>query len=206
MLVLGVAAVVVFRVFFVWPIRVPTGAMMNTILPGDHLLVHRSFGSLDRGDIVVFQHEGSPEYFVARVIGLPGETIQVQGKTISINGAVLDEERVIVETSHNVSDPLQEISTESHGPYRVYYAQRSSEDDDGALPDDAGEFGTTTPFQIPAGSYFIMGDNRDNSHDSRFRGAVSRDLIWGKPSIIYYSVVMPGESEFRTDRAFKRVQ
>ena len=63
----------------------------------------------------------------------------------------------------------------------------------------SGDFGVETPFQIPNDSYFLMGDNRDNSEDSRYRGPVPRNLIWGKPSIVYYS-------ESNSDRAFTKVQ
>lgn len=202
-LILSVVVVLVFRIFFVWPIRVPTSSMANTIIPGDHLIVHRSFGALKRGDIVVFQHTDSAEYYVARVIGLPGETIQVRGKTVSINGVALAEERVMVEPE-NLDGPLIETSIEGSGPYRVYYTERPS-GDDSIPPDDDGEFGTTTPFKIPADNYFIMGDNRDNSNDSRFRGPVPRNLIWGKPSIIYSSIAVPG-GEVRTERIFKKLQ
>jgi signal peptidase I len=201
---LGAVAVGVYRVFFLWMIRVPTGAMANTILPGDHLVVHRLLGGISRGDIVVFRYPDKDEYYVARVIGLPGESIQLRRKLVYINDRVLDEQRVMVESEHNGYDPLTELGVEGTGPYRVYYTQHASGDEE-SLPDDSGEFGVTAPFQIPADSYFILGDNRDNSYDSRFLGGVPRNLIWGKPSIIYFSVTMPNEDTIRSERIFKRV-
>jgi len=142
---------------------------------------------------------------VARVVGLPGESIQLRGKLVYINGRVLDEQRVMVVPMKNESDPLQELSTEGTGPYRVYYAQHSSVVNEEDSLDDFGDFGVSTPFQIPADSYFILGDNRDNSYDSRYRGAAPGSLIWGKPSMIYYSATVRND-EVRTDRLFKRVQ
>ena len=203
-LFLGAVAIGIFRVFFVRMVRVPTGAMMNTILPGDRVVVNKLLGRIDRGDIVVFQYPGNNEYYVARVIGLPGELIQLRGKLVFINGRVLDEQRVMVAPMKNEYDPLKELSTAGTGPYRVYYTQHTLGDDEGST-DDSGDFGVVTPFQIPADSYFILGDNRDNSYDSRYRGAAPGNLIWGKPSIIYYSTTRPND-EVRTDRIFKRVQ
>jgi len=200
---LGAVAIGAYRVFFVWMIRVPTASMANTIIAGDHLVVHKLLGGINRGDIVVYRSPGNEEYYVARVIGLPGESIQSRSKFIYINGRALDEERVMVEAEHNGYDPLTELSTEGAGPYRVYYTQRASGDEE---QDDSGDFAVTTPFQIPADSYFILGDNRDNSYDSRYRGAVPRNRIWGKPSIIYFSVTMPNGDAIRSERIFKRVQ
>lgn len=203
-LCLGVAiALIVVRVFFVRLIRVPTGSMMNTIIPGDHLVVSRIVGEVKRGDIVIFRYPDAPEFFVARVIGLPGETIQLQGRSVLIDGRALDEQRVIVAAMEDSYDPLTELSTEGTGPYRVYYRQRQFEE---VMPEESGEFGTTEPFLIPAASCFLLGDNRDNSYDSRYRGVVPQNLIWGKPTVIYYSAILPDEDKVRTERFFKRVE
>lgn len=203
-LVLITAAAVIYRAFFVWFVRVPTGAMLNTIVPGDQLVVHRLFSSINRGDIVAFQYPGDQAYYIARVVGLPGETIQTNGKLVYINGQELGEQRVCVEAMDVSHDPLKELSTEGSGPYRVYYNQRSCAANE-LSPDTLGDFAAETPFQVPNDSYFILGDNRNNSYDSRFRGAVPRNLIWGRPSFIYNSVKMP-DGDLRLERVFKRVQ
>jgi signal peptidase I len=175
--------------------------MMNTIVPGDRIAVHKSFGSIERGRIVVFQYPKDFTYYIARVIGLPGETIQMRGRTVYINEHALNEQRVLVRETEPY-EPLQELSTEGSGPYRVFYA-RSVEDESPSV--DATNFGTHIPFRIPADTYFVMGDHRDNSEDSRYRGSVPRNLIWGEASIIYYSKAMSKGGEIRWERIFKKL-
>jgi len=176
---------------------------MNTIVPGDHLVVMRTFGGIERGRVVVFQYPDDDAYFVARVVGLPGETILLRGQTVYINNHPLGEQKVLVKPEDDLEgEPLQEISTEGNGPYRVYYTQRTDEPED---PYVGANFGVLSEFHIPADSYFVVGDNRDNSADSRYRGAVPRDLIWGSPTVIYMSVPLRG-GEMRNERFMKRIQ
>jgi signal peptidase I len=175
-------ALVFYRVFFLHLIRVPTGAMANTILPGDYLVVKkRAFGEINRGDLIVFRYPADPgTYYLARVIGLPGETLEVRGRILFIDDKQLMEQRVTVKPDDLFdSDHLEELSTEGSGNYQVFYQAN-----DDSMPQDAR---TKGPFLIPLNQYFVMGDNRDNSEDSRYRGTVPRDLIFGKPFMIYWS-------------------
>ena len=139
--------------------------METNLLIGDHLLVNKFIYGLNsgflskilpgrapkRGDVIVFKYPNSPEVaYVKRLIGMPGDKVEMKGRTIYINDQPLDE------------------------PYTRYYEPESL----------YAHFG---PKQIPAGEYFAMGDNRDNSQDSRYWGNVPRDYILGKALVIYWS-------------------
>ena len=211
-LVLIGTGITILRVFFFRAAYIPTGSMANTIIPGDSLLITKAFGKIERGAIILFQY--SPEYIrperrehdpfgyrIARVVGLPGETIQMRSRTVYINGHARGEQKVLARDV-DPSEPLQVISTEGSGPYRVFYTVRLNEDESALVNDVplAGE----EPFQIPKDSYFVMGDNRDNTEDSRYRGPVPRNLIWGNVALIVYSKTVKTD-EFRWERMFKKV-
>lgn len=184
-------------------VRVPTGAMMNTIVPGDHLFVTKSLGQIRRGQVVVFQYPRDTETsYVARVVGLPGETILVRGNTVLINERPLDEQKVFVKPDDVDTVLLEEISTEGTGPYRVYYWNRTDESEE-SIP--GADFATVTAFRVPDDSFFMLGDNRDNSVDSRYWGPVPGNLIWGTAQVIYMSMP-PNSEEVRQDRLFKRIE
>ena len=186
---LGSVGVATLLVTLVKAVRVPTGSMANTIVPGDHLIVIKYLGEIGRGDIVVFKfpRDQSVQY-VGRVVGLPQETIEVRERSVYINGSEIPEEKVTVKFDEVTDSPLEEISSEGSGPYRVFYWPRD-EATASRQPNDYSEatFGTAGPFQIPEGQYFLMGDNRDNSYDSRFYGTVARELIWGESTLVYWS-------------------
>ena len=150
---------------------VPSGSMEPTLLPGDHMLVNKlcydlklpftdlvllPLGTPQRGDVVVFLNpQGQGPDFVKRIVGLPGETIEMRGKTLYVNGRMLE-----------------------HDWGR--YTPRSHQGD---------HFG---PFTVPQGSYFMMGDNRDNSFDSRYwnhgqGGFVPRREIVGRAEVVLWS-------------------
>jgi signal peptidase I len=162
--------------FVVQAFKIPTGSMESNLLIGDHLLVNKfvyglhsgflsrilPYKELKRGDVIVFKYPQSPDVaYVKRLIGLPGEKVEMVGRTVYIDG-----------------QPLKEGYTQYIDAGSVYE-----------------RYG---PFQVPEGKYFAMGDNRDNSQDSRFWGYVPRDHIIGKALAIYWSFETPRDEYLQT--------
>src|SRR2546423_2874257 len=206
--------------FIVQAVKVPTGSMQNTITVGDHLLVNKFIFApgprfpflpqreIKRGDIIVFKYPGNPfdperdkqednipykVNYVKRVIGLPGDTVEVKGLRVFINGQPLPE-HVIVARNINDKAPLeiiQDTPPQGDEPYDVYYFERTVNaarggQETGSSPDF--HFAVNgKPAKVPANSYFVMGDDRDNSLDSRAWGFVPRDLIIGRAMFVYWS-------------------
>ena len=205
------AAGVVWLLIFNRFVRVPTAAMANTILPGENLVVDRFVNRVKRGDIIIFKNpENQTVQYVSRVVGLPGETIEIRDEKVFINDKELNELRVSVRM-----DPrpvaLHELSSEGEGPYRVFYNARESQAPSVFAPLGRGItlYGVNRPFAVPDANYFVMGDNRDNSQDSRYLGPVARELITGKPYFIYWSVENGeggGSGGIRWNRVFSKLK
>jgi signal peptidase I len=208
-LIIPVGIAFLYTAFFLRLVTVPTGAMKNTILPGDHVALERFVTEIHRGDVVAFRYPRDPStQFISRVVGLPGETIQIKSGVIFINGEELAEERSVVQRERTTDDKsaLREISTTGAGSYRVYEYVKDDEDESAMLAmmvEQDATFGGRQPFLIPPAEYFMMGDNRDNSLDSRFWGTVKREAITGKAWMIYWS---GGDEGWRPKRIFTRVK
>lgn len=159
--VLSVPIAFSIRAFAVQAFKLPSGAMLNTILIGDHILVNKliyKFKSPMRGDIIVFKYPKDPNiYYIKRIVGLSGDTIEIKNKQVFINNALIEEKYII------------------HSDGRMLSSDISPRDNFG-------------PITIPDNSFFVMGDNRDNSYDSRFWGFVNLTEIKGKAFIIYWSL------------------
>jgi signal peptidase I len=152
--------------------------MENNLLIGDHLLVNKfvhgptatplertllPIGAIHRGDVLVFKYPEQPDRdFIKRVIGLPGETLEVREKKVYVNGTPLDEPYAHFLTPASESSALHEVTSFD---VRERYG----------------------PVTIPPDHYFMMGDNRDNSQDSRYWGFLPRGNIKGKALLIYWS-------------------
>jgi signal peptidase I len=163
------------RTFVVQAFKIPTGSMENNLLIGDHLLVNKfvfaptlsgvertmlPIDPIRRGDILVFKYPEDPERdFIKRVIGLPGETIELRSKKVYIDGKPIDE------------------------PYVRFLFPAPPE----GSTTDFDVRNTYGPVTVPADHYFMMGDNRDNSQDSRYWGFMPRDYVKGKALFIYFS-------------------
>src|SRR5213593_2059559 len=207
--------------FIVQAVKVPTASMENTITVGDHLLVNKFIFApgprmpflpqreIRRGDIIVFKYPGNPYNperdkqednipykvnYVKRVIGLPGDTVEVKGLRVYINGQPLPEHLIVVADDTNDKAPLEikeDTPRAGDEPYDVYYTARSVAAvrqglEGGASPDF--HFAVNgKPAKVPESSYFVMGDDRDNSLDSRAWGFVPRDLIIGRAMFVYWS-------------------
>ena len=194
--------------FVVQAVKVPTGSMQNTILIGDHLLVNKFIFApgtpafflpqreIRRGDIVVFKYpgnqndpradEGRPDSvpyrtnFVKRVVGLPGDRIEIRGdRFILINGDPLPERHIAALDRHQDAplEPLGSPAPTGEGSYTAFYSPERIQD-----PTDEIE-----TYTVPPGQYFVMGDNRDNSADSRTWGFVPRELVIGRAMFVYWS-------------------
>jgi signal peptidase I len=172
-IVIAVILALFVRTWAVQAFKIPTGSMENNLLIGDHLLVNKFvFGpasaervilpmrDIHRLDIVVFKYPDEPERdFIKRVIGLPGETVELRNKKVYINGQPLDE------------------------PY-VHFLEPASDSQEITSFDVRERYG---PVRVPEGQYFVMGDNRDNSQDSRYWGFLPRSYIKGRALMIYWS-------------------
>ena len=183
------------RTFVVEAFQIPTASMENTLLIGDFLLVNKmvygaeipgtdlelpAFGEPSRGDVVVFAPPESAEQpprtnYVKRIVGMPGDTLRMRRARLFVNGVPFEEP--YVKAASNFPD----------APSPKFAWQRRF------LTDGARRSGTVTtrnnwgPLVVPGDSYFVMGDNRSNSEDSRYWGFVPRDAIRGRPFLVYYS-------------------
>lgn len=155
-MVVAILLALVIRAFVIQAFKIPSGSMLQTLQIGDHVLVNKfiyTFYDPERGDIIVFKYPvDETRDFIKRVVGLPGETIEVKNRVVYVNGKPINEDYAV------------------HGPSGFNASTNMS------------------PRHIPLGSYFVMGDNRDNSMDSRVWGFLKRDLIKGKALIIYFSI------------------
>ena len=192
-LVLAVALALFVRTWVFQAFKIPTGSMEPNLLIGDHLIIDKSVFSptasgferafmphreIRRGEVIVFKFPKDPARdFIKRVIGVPGDTVEMRRKKVHVNGEPQDE------------------------PYAHTFVPLSP--DSGRRSEDLREeYG---PVTVPAGQYFVMGDNRDNSEDSRYWGFVPADYVKGKALFIYFSVGNT-VSDIQFGRLFNRVR
>ncbi len=186
--VVAVILALFIRTFVVQAFKIPTGSMEPNLLIGDHLLVNKvvyspSLGAfedallakrpIERGHVIVFKFPEDPTRdFIKRVIGLPGETVEMKGHTVFVDGKPLDE------------------------PYAHYLdGGRPGDPEAGRGEDLRDHYG---PVTVPPDKLLVLGDNRDNSRDSRFWGFLPRDQVKGRALLVYWSYEASREEYHRT--------
>jgi signal peptidase I len=184
---------VIIKTFLVEAFQIPSGSMERTLLVGDFLFVNKAvygaqipgtsarlpgFESPRRGDVMVFAYPKNPELnYVKRVIGVAGDTVEMRGGEVRVNGDALREPYVLrVDPTHDIYDPdfnwqRDYLVGAPAAALRSYHPTRD----------------TWGPLVVPPGKYFVLGDNRDNSMDSRYWGFVDEKAVKGRPLVVYFS-------------------
>lgn len=160
--IIAIVCAVLLRIFVVSAYRVNSSSMEDSLLSGDYIFVNKlayEYGADPKvGDIIVFKYPNNPtKDYIKRVVGLPGDVVEVADKIVYVGDVVA----LIPADSKNIDQRI--------------------------IPGDLSYRDNFGPYTVPEGEYFVMGDNRDDSQDSRFWGAVPRDYIRGKAIFVYWS-------------------
>jgi len=195
--------VLVIRSFVFEPFRIPSGSMMPTLLQGDFIFVKKysyglrlpvteakiiETGAPERGDVIVFRLPTDPSInYIKRVVGLPGDVVTYQRHVLTVNGEVVDLER------HPHASPVDPRFIEQLGDrqHEIRIEDENYDRGDGI-------------FEVPEGHYFVMGDNRDNSRDSRFIGSIPETHLVGEAVRIWMHI--DGLSWPRWERVGNKIQ
>jgi signal peptidase I len=183
--------------FVMQPLLIPSESMERTLLVGDFLLFNKQvcapadrlgkwflpYRNVERGDIIVFYH-AQPPLLIKRVVGVPGDRLRIVAGRVYVNGAALDE-------PYAVFEPAPPDLDRDNFPAKIYadpeidpdwWRQMQSLSHDGEL-------------FVPQGEYFVLGDNRNHSLDSRYWGFVPRQAIVARPLVIYFSLSRPSSTD-----------
>ncbi len=195
---LRTVVVALFLITFVLqPFLIPSESMERTLLVGDFLLFNKQvfapggvigkwllpYRPIERGDIVVFHHP-NPSLLVKRVIGIPGDRLRIQDGKVFVNGALLDE-------PYAAFEPAPPNDFRDNFPARIYSDPRVD-------PEWWRQLQSLThngELLVPQGQYFVLGDNRNHSDDSRYWGFVQRQAIVARPLVIYFSLRRPSGTD-----------
>ncbi len=214
-IVIAFVLFVAIRTFVVEAFKIPTSSMEGTLLVGDFLLVNKAvygaevpgtdvrlpaFAEPRRGDVVVFQPPHEPrKNYVKRLVGEPGDTLSMRAKVLHVNGEPVDEPYAqFIDANGDAMHPGMRWQS-NHLIASTRRAYNPTRDNWG-------------PIVVPAGHYFMLGDNRDNSEDSRYWGFVQRESIRGRPWFVYASFKhapaegLPGIGNVRWGRIGERIR
>ena len=187
-----ILAVLIVRSFLIEPFRIPSASMVPTLRIGDFILVNKfdygvrlpvlnskviEMGEPERGDVVVFRYPPQPQIdYIKRVVGMPGDRIQYKDKTVYINGRAMAQQ-----VEHKPIELMGIMGTQD----KLLTEQLG--DTNHQIAVSPGKQRVVVDMIIPEGEYFVMGDNRDNSSDSRFWGTVPEANLVGKAFYIWMS-------------------
>lgn len=216
---LVILSLLIFRSVFYEPYRIPSGSMIPTLEIGDFILVEKfSYGiklpftdialgdlnlnpiyllktnDIKRGDVIVFKYPNDRKInYIKRVIGLPGEKVEIKNKKVFINGKMINEKIIATKYNDNydyyetsINDKKFVVKKDMDNIYKMNYPET----------------------QVPLGHYFVMGDNRDNSSDSRAWGFVPFENVRGRAIFVWFSMMQDsytGQMKIHTDRIFKSI-
>jgi signal peptidase I len=201
---LVIAVVFISRSIIIEPFQIPSGSMKPTLKVGDFIVLNKlSYGirlpilhkriitwsDIERGDVIVFNFPKDPKInFIKRVVGMPGDLVEYDGVDLFINDMKVIKTRSISDDKEGNNFAFYEqLGNAKHLIYRNL--------------ENPAKFFAKMSFQIPSNKYFVMGDNRDNSNDSRFWGFVDLNLIQGKASFVWMNwddfFSIPGFSDDR---------
>jgi signal peptidase I len=184
--------------FVVQPFLIPSESMEHTLLVGDFLLVNKQvfapegrisdhllpYRQVQRGDIIVFHHPEPHPYLVKRVVGVPGDRIRIEDGRVSVNGVVLDE-------PYAAFEPAAPNQFRDNFPASVY----TDPEVDPEWWRQMQKLTRNGELVVPVNDYFVLGDNRNHSYDSRSWGFVPRESIIARPVVIYFSVRRPSTTD-----------
>lgn len=168
-ILVAVLVAILVQSFVVKPYLIPSTSMADTLVPGQRVLVDRliyDFTAVHRGDIIVFRGPQPPhEVMIKRVVGLPGDVLSIRGGRLFVNGEPAPDS--FVDKVSGVTEP-------------------TTPPDPAVMTTPGAPWALTRPYRVPAGCYFVMGDNRTDSDDSRYWGTVPRDDIIGQAFFTYW--------------------